>query len=200
MSEVKSEIDSDIEQTYSISSGGMDPKNMQELSTYVSRRICCIIAFHIFFIVLSYFNSASGADTAAGRPGQIPKYERSNHIAHWRHGPADRRFGKVDWRSDESGWRGSADWHQQLTYTGDVIIVFQWKVLTSAPSLLTHLAVLHLHLTHDTRHHHQPLAYATPQTVFCVSKPTVLAHLFIYEKLSPFFLSTHFYTTNCNSD
>lgn len=36
MSEVKSEMDSDIEQTYSISSNSVpDPKNMAELSLYV---------------------------------------------------------------------------------------------------------------------------------------------------------------------
>uniref|UniRef100_A0A336LPZ3 CSON009078 protein n=1 Tax=Culicoides sonorensis TaxID=179676 RepID=A0A336LPZ3_CULSO len=35
MSDVKSEIDSDIEQNYSLSSNNADPKNMQELSIYV---------------------------------------------------------------------------------------------------------------------------------------------------------------------
>lgn len=34
MSDVKSEIDSDIEQNYSLNSNA-DPKNMQELSIYV---------------------------------------------------------------------------------------------------------------------------------------------------------------------
>lgn len=41
MSDIKSEIDSDIEQNYSLNSTA-DPKNMQELSIYV--RFCFVLS------------------------------------------------------------------------------------------------------------------------------------------------------------
>lgn len=77
MSDIKSEIDSDIEQNYSINSNA-DPKNMHELTIYVSWTTDCPLG------TCSRLNLGifAGAESPAERSGQIPIYVGPNYLPH----------------------------------------------------------------------------------------------------------------------
>lgn len=69
-----------IEQDYSMNSN-VDPKNMQELTIYVSKGDFCESAqfFYTNWLI-------SGPEPAAKRPGQVPDDVRPDHLPDWRHG------------------------------------------------------------------------------------------------------------------
>lgn len=79
MSEMKPELESDL----SINSNA-DPKNMQELTIYVSGR-SRPLAEHIIIEM-----AVLGPGSVAECPGQVPEHVRPDYYTYRRHGQSDR--------------------------------------------------------------------------------------------------------------
>lgn len=111
-----------MEQEYAMSSN-VDPKNMQELTIYVSFHIYALrfrtpLKHHL--LTLSLY--IAGPELAAERPGQVPDHVRSDNLTHRRYGQSNRWPGEEHIRSDEPGWCGG--WREIIANSPGVSSIY----------------------------------------------------------------------------
>lgn len=102
MTDLNADIDSDLDQNYSLNSNA-DPKNMQELTVYVSSESRPNHRPGTDSFIR--FSPVPGAEPPSERSGQVPIHVGSNYRPNRRHGQPDRRPREEHCGSDDSGGR-----------------------------------------------------------------------------------------------